>query len=450
MLPKVTIIIPVYNAEKYIRKCLDSVRKQTLKEIEVLCIDDCSTDHSADQIKQMMIYDARFLLVHNETNMGAGETRNKGIMLAKGKYFFFLDSDDFLETDAIEKLYQCAERKELQLCFCPHAIYQEKDGHIRKSSQTKDVFLKRYENQVFSWKDVERFLYQNIFCVPWNRLYLTGFVRNSQIRFPALRNSEDFFFGEAVVTEAERMGVVESEKPLVYYRLGQEGQVSSTVGENPYCMLEAVKQLYDFLQAHHRLESAAGSYHTTVIDVLRFPVKSVENQRQVIRHIVEQGFLEIGMSGLGSGDFTNIASYKGYREFLEGRLTYYDIYNTGVMEDRKKLDMIGHFLDAHKREKTALWGMGKRGQLLLQNLENPENRFDYLIDADPAKTMGKADKRRIYRFEEVTEPLNYIMLTNARYFEEIYLRCKKLNHFSQIIDLDTFFQCDMTVEECMV
>lgn len=449
MLPKVSVIIPVYNAEQYIEECLDSVFQQTLTEIEVLCIDDCSTDNSVEKIKQTANCDPRLALIYNEHNMGAGEARNKGIMLAKGKYFFFLDADDFLEKNTLEKLYCRAEAQELQLCFCSHVNYFEADKRIGKTPHTTDVFIKKYRDHVFSWNDVKRFFYQNIYCVPWNRLYLTDFVRDSAIRFPALRNSEDLFFGDAIVTMAERMGVVDSDKPLVYYRRGSKGQVSAAVGKNPYCMLESVKLLYDFLVKYHKLEGMEKCYHTTMLELLLFPLATAQYPEQVIKNTVELGFPQIGMSELTQEDFTNIACYKKYCELLDGKKSNFDTYMVSVTEDFKKVKMVGEFLHRHGEERTALWGMGKKGQTLLCELGKSSSEFNYYIDANPLKYDGTMFGQKIYMYEEIGEQLDYVMITNRKYYETIYVQCKERNPSCKIIDLDTFFRCDMTVEECM-
>lgn len=89
MRPKVSIIIPVYNAEPYLEECLNSILNQTFKEIEILCIDDCSMDRSIEKIRHMAHSDSRITLIQNERNLGAGETRNRGIELVKGEFFFF-------------------------------------------------------------------------------------------------------------------------------------------------------------------------------------------------------------------------------------------------------------------------------------------------------------------------------------------------------------------------
>lgn len=105
--PKVSVIIPVYNAEKYLRECLDSVVNQTLEEIEVICVDDGSTDGSLDILYEYEEKDSR-VKVLKQKNQHAGVARNAGIDIAQGEYVHFLDSDDYLTLNAYEVLFQKA------------------------------------------------------------------------------------------------------------------------------------------------------------------------------------------------------------------------------------------------------------------------------------------------------------------------------------------------------
>ena len=104
----VSVIIPVYKAEKYLRQCLDSICGQTLKDIEIICVDDGSTDSSPEILKEYREKDERVIVVRQE-NAGAGAARNKGLDISKGKYLSFLDADDFFEPDMLEEAFRCAE-----------------------------------------------------------------------------------------------------------------------------------------------------------------------------------------------------------------------------------------------------------------------------------------------------------------------------------------------------
>ena len=103
MVPKITVLVAVYNAEKYLRECLDSLVGQTLKEIQVLCVDDASTDHSWSILQEYANLDKRIEIIHLDKNGGQANARNIALKLAKGLYTCFLDSDDWLSPDALEQ-----------------------------------------------------------------------------------------------------------------------------------------------------------------------------------------------------------------------------------------------------------------------------------------------------------------------------------------------------------
>lgn len=117
MNPLVSIIVPVYNVSVYVEDCLSSIVSQTYDNIEVLCIDDRGTDDSMDIVRQYAKDDHRIKIIQNERNIGLGATRNVGIRHASGNYLFFLDSDDYITADAIEKLVMTAEASEADIIY---------------------------------------------------------------------------------------------------------------------------------------------------------------------------------------------------------------------------------------------------------------------------------------------------------------------------------------------
>jgi glycosyltransferase involved in cell wall biosynthesis len=127
MSPKVSVIIPVYNASSFLVRCLDSVLSQTLSDIEVICIDDCSSDNSFEILKDYVEMDSRFKVFKNERNIGQGLTRNKGIDHAKGEYIAFVDSDDWIESNMYDILYAETNIQKYDLVCC-NLIYDFPDG----------------------------------------------------------------------------------------------------------------------------------------------------------------------------------------------------------------------------------------------------------------------------------------------------------------------------------
>ncbi|HFU4376843.1 TPA: glycosyltransferase family 2 protein [Streptococcus suis] len=146
-MPKVSIIIPVYNTEQYIGECIESILKQTLTDIELILIDDCSTDHSLTVLKSYADKDQRIRLVESAVNTGVGEARNKGIELATGEYIAFVDSDDFVKEDMFEKLYAQAIKNQADLVLCDTGTFSS-DGRAKSvwykaiygKAELKDIF----------------------------------------------------------------------------------------------------------------------------------------------------------------------------------------------------------------------------------------------------------------------------------------------------------------------
>lgn len=127
-MPKVTILVSVYNAEQYVGKCLDSLLAQTLADIQVICVDDASTDGSLQTLNDYASRDNRIVVLHLDTNVGPGKARNEALKLAEGEYTCFLDSDDWLECDALEKAVAVFEAHEKTDCVLFECRYVFTDG----------------------------------------------------------------------------------------------------------------------------------------------------------------------------------------------------------------------------------------------------------------------------------------------------------------------------------
>ena len=107
---KVSVIIPVYNVEKYLEECLNSVISQTLKDVEIICVDDCSTDNSCLILDKYKDIDSRIILIRHDINRGLGPARNSGLAIANGEYILYIDSDDYISNDYVETLYVTAKK----------------------------------------------------------------------------------------------------------------------------------------------------------------------------------------------------------------------------------------------------------------------------------------------------------------------------------------------------
>lgn len=138
--PKISIIIPVFNTEKYVKEAVESIMDQTLREIEIIIINDGSTDNSLEVVKELALLDAR-ILVHSQENQGASIARNKGLSLASGKYLYFMDSDDCLEPLALETCYEICEKENLDFAFFDAVILNKEISITRNLNYQRKIYV---------------------------------------------------------------------------------------------------------------------------------------------------------------------------------------------------------------------------------------------------------------------------------------------------------------------
>lgn len=179
--PLVSIIVPMYNVEKYVRKCLESIHTQTFKDFEVIMVNDGSPDNSAKIALEYAEKDNRFILV-NQENKGLGGARNTGIDIAKGKYICFIDSDDFCSNDYIEKLYNAVSENNADIACCVFSFYYEKNGKT-KIMKSRNVDAGIYDNITATANLIKDRKFR---AYVWNKMFKTELFKKNNIKFPSM------------------------------------------------------------------------------------------------------------------------------------------------------------------------------------------------------------------------------------------------------------------------
>ena len=228
-MPLVSIVIPVYNAEKYLGECLDSILRQTLTDIEILCVDDGSTDGSPDVLRQYAEKDQR-IFVFGQSNKGVSAARNAALSHVSGRYVWFIDADDIIDTDACRLLFEKAEESgaDMTLCF-----------YRRDEDEKRPAWRKINADDKTSYAD-KRILFN--YPAAWNALRRTDFLRKHQILFPeGIASAEDHFFHWQSVVLAKIIAVVPGQ--LYFYR-----HHAQSVSVSGYRKWMDIVPAYDFIR----------------------------------------------------------------------------------------------------------------------------------------------------------------------------------------------------------
>lgn len=245
---KISIIIPIYNAEKYLNQCIDSLLNQTLKEIEIICVDDCSTDRSLDIIINYAKNDARVSIIKNESNLNAGESRNIGLKLAKGEYIHFLDADDYMLLNAYEVIYQKAKQNYVDFIkFKAYAVDDKTGTMIANKWYSLDTLNKSDFNKITNFYETpDKFI--KISVVPWAGVYKRSFLHSNNIYFNKLKCVNDRSFYNEVIIKANYVMFIEDY--LIYHRINVNGSLISARAKNFDCHFKSyniIKKQCDFL-----------------------------------------------------------------------------------------------------------------------------------------------------------------------------------------------------------
>ena len=310
---KVSVIVPVYNAQDYLEQCIVSILEQTLQEIEVICVDDSSTDRSLEILKKYEKEDSR-MRVLTQPNSGAGAARNRGLSQASGEYLSFLDADDFFEPDMLELAYAKAKEDRADM------VVFKSDQYHTDSDQFVQVAWTLREKEIPPYTPFNhRQMTDNIFKVfvgwAWDKLFSREFVEKHHLTFQEQRTSNDMLFVFSAVALAKRITIVP--KVLAHQRRDAKDSLSKTRENSWHCF-------YDALTALRQRLTDEGLFPETEKDFINYALHfSLWNLRTLAeptktklgKKLVSEWFNTLGISGKKQGYFTNRMNIKNIQKF---------------------------------------------------------------------------------------------------------------------------------------
>lgn len=243
---EVSVIVPVYNAGKYLKQCLESLANQTLRNMEFILVNDGSTDSSPEIMQKYSDADPRFRIFHQE-NRGLSAARSKGLEKAQGKYVGFTDSDDWILPDMFEKLFRTAEEQNADVVQCGHFFFSSEDGYrIPYNNAPQRDLLKKTNGRLSGAEDI---LLAD--ASVWNRICRRDMLEKNKISFPP-----DFRFGEEIYFHfmtlyASRKTVVLPDC-LYMYRKDHGKSLTNEAGEHRFCVFKVFRKLFGYFSFPER------------------------------------------------------------------------------------------------------------------------------------------------------------------------------------------------------
>lgn len=361
---KVSVIMPVYNSEKYLPVALDSVLAQTLKDIEIICVDDGSTDSSVEILREYQKKDDR-LTVLCQKNSFAGVARNYGMSVATGEYLSFLDSDDYFEPEMLGKAYKKAKQTEAEIVVFGGKCFTDV---VENAFYFSSFMNKNYLEEGREIPDSGRFLFTN--PAPWNKLFLHKFVKENNLQYRACKRANDLFFVMLALAKAKKIETLDEE--LICYRRGNSSSLQGTNNETPELFAEELLALQQELKKANLYEKYKDSFVDLALGNCMYNLGTLskgDSFERLYRLLKEKYFSELGLPENLKDTQKNHANYEKYQFILTHSPVEYWMdqskKSTGVVEK----EYLFPFAKLERNKAIILYGAGKVGRKFYSQLE---------------------------------------------------------------------------------
>lgn len=302
--PAVSVIIPVYNSEPFLRDCLESLCKQSFQDFELLCVDDGSTDASLQILREYAKTDAR-MRVYTQQNQFAGTARNHGIDMAAGEYLLFLDADDIFMPNLLELFYAKAKKTHADIIVCNAQMFRNSDG---KTVSWELLQTEGLPNSPFDPRTIADKLFLFAGSMPWNKMFRHEFIIQNKLRFMGLPRANDLYFVYAALALSESVAIVPEK--LVQYRVGHSSSLQAGNANTPCCFLIALQTLREDLLRHDRFAPFATCFYETTIRQAFYNFDTLRNNdafETLYIALHSGGLCSLGINGFSRDAFASPA-----------------------------------------------------------------------------------------------------------------------------------------------
>lgn len=384
--PKVSVVMPVFNSEKYIYEALKSLENQTFQDFEIICIDDGSNDLSPRIICEFIDRDNRITML-TQHHKYAGVARNLGMTASKGDYLLFLDSDDVFDEEMIQRAYDTATRMNADIVVFGG---KEFSGDLKSASPRPDFARTDISgNGIINAKSCSKEIFKITNSAPWNKLYRKQFVEQANIRFESCKKVNDAFFVYMSLALAKRIIVIGDE--LIYYRKKSHNEKVSRTKESPDYFVNPFLNIRKELISRSLFQCLETCFYNVFLSEC-FSYLDYENDEYWFGKLYDILKNEVFDNPeiereLKVGNFTS-ASYRKYRFILNYDSEIYGIHGSGY--ELHEHGLYPFPKSKIEREKNVvIYGAGKVGKAFFNQLANSHycNKL-YWVDKKPRMELG--------------------------------------------------------------
>lgn len=351
----VSIVVPIYNTEKYLGKCLDSILSQSYRNIEIICINDGSSDDSDAILLKYARMDSRIVVIERTEASGSGALpRNIGIKQSKGEFIAFVDADDYLDTYYIERLLWAAKTNEADLVLCSNYRVDENGSVIEEDTELHYEYIDK-NKRVFSGFDISDRLFQISNAAVWHRLFKKTLIINNKLLFqenvPIL---DDVFFVNATLVAANRICIICDR--LIYYRDRRRGSQTSQIERHYESIFNAFFRLIEWMKDHNYYDLFKYSLNNWILAMMIWWYSNIQDKSissKVFLLYKNDYFKKLSLDTMPLNQISPL--YEGF---------FVDVIHNQYHPP------LGVILNSMTNKRVALYGAGRLGRRIMREVED--------------------------------------------------------------------------------
>lgn len=435
---EISVIMPLYNAEKYLRESLESIRNQIFYDYELICINDASDDNSANIVMEYQKNDTRIRLLHNPKRFGAAVSRNIGIKAATGNYISFLDADDIFDEYMLEAAYQAAEKTNADIVNFEYKHVGTDHIYQKAFKFHGQEYVEKYCRHTFQILDLKPCDILLFASSPCNKIIKKEFIDLNRLEFQSLPSANDVYFIFMAYMLADKILVLNESRILLYAREHQE-QTRISYNRDPMCVYKALDKLQEDLIQRGIFEQFFQYFYCFFYWKMLTAIESTKDENTARNFYI---FLQAeGIRKLcGRGGY-----YERTDLDIQGRLQRFyqyhfetgwfkgdDIFVFFIEKNIGQIKSLFQYL-GERGWKTAIWGAGRNGCIFIEFCNNYGFPISAVIDADESKKGQRICGYTVCGLE-AADYIQAVILTPQFIKQEV--RKKLGNRQIQIIDIN--------------
>lgn len=424
--PGISIIMPLYNAAKFLEESLESIRKQSFQDFELICINDASTDNTIQILQAFQIKDSRVKILSNDERSGAAYSRNRGMKEAKGTYLSFLDGDDIFEEEMLKTAYLTMEKLHTDVVSYEYVHVDSENIGQKLFVARSPEYRERYCKHPFSIKEYFPEEILRLTSSPCNKLYRRQFIEDNRLEFQTLACANDVYFVNMALMLAERMIVLDDRRVMVYARDHSE-PMRISYKRDPMCTFLAMEKVQKELIRRKRFAQLYRHFYYRVYWILKSALektKDREEKEAFYYFLQREGIKKLRLSGGAYYEEADWYIRRNLERFEKEDFNSVWYQKTdNLLElylDKKKELLIELFDDCARRKmRIGIWGAGANGKVLLEFCERYGLNVDAVIDKSVQRQGKMLMNYKISAPEDALDNIRLIIISAYSIYDDV-------------------------------